>query len=90
MVEAAHQGTSGSLIPDRLINLGGHYSRCLRNWRENFAGNFESLIVPALKEGNKGITKSDIEIFRRKWMVSSLLPFTQRENFTTDAVHTCN
>ncbi|RFU76672.1 cyclopropane-fatty-acyl-phospholipid synthase [Trichoderma arundinaceum] len=68
MVEAAHQGTSGSLIPDRLINLGGHYSRCLRDWRENFTANFESRIVPALKERNGGTSRSDIEIFRRKWM----------------------
>ncbi|PTB46035.1 uncharacterized protein TrAFT101_004486 [Trichoderma asperellum] len=68
MVEAAHQGSGGSLIPDRLINLGGHYSRCLRGWRENFADNFESHIMPALMERNGGITKSDIEIFRKKWM----------------------
>ncbi|EHK41590.1 methoxy mycolic acid synthase [Trichoderma atroviride IMI 206040] len=68
MVEAAHQGSGGSLIPDRLINLGGHYSRCLRAWRENFADNFESHIVPGLLERNGGITKSDMEIFRKKWM----------------------
>lgn len=71
MVEAAHQGSGGSLIPDRLINLGGHYSRCLRGWRENFAANFESRIVPGLVERNSGITKSDMEIFRKKWMVST-------------------
>ncbi|GFP51919.1 tuberculostearic acid methyltransferase UfaA1 [Trichoderma asperellum] len=68
MVEAANQGSGGSLIPDRLINLGGHYSRCLRGWRENFADNFESRIMPALMERNGGVTKSDIEIFRKKWM----------------------
>ncbi|KAL9485336.1 hypothetical protein ACSS6W_004125 [Trichoderma asperelloides] len=68
MVEAANQGSGGSLIPDRLINLGGHYSRCLRGWRENFADNFESRIMPALMERNGGVTKSNIEIFRKKWM----------------------
>ncbi|KAL6796150.1 methoxy mycolic acid synthase [Trichoderma sp. SZMC 28013] len=68
IVEAAHQGSGGSLIPDRLINLGGHYSRCLRGWRENFVDKFDSHIGPALVERNRGITKSDIEIFRKRWM----------------------
>ncbi|RYP17141.1 hypothetical protein DL765_004674 [Monosporascus sp. GIB2] len=70
MIEAAHEGSNGTLIPDRLLNIGRHYSRCLREWRDKFAANFESRIVPALRKKNPGLTEAAIGVFKRKWMVS--------------------
>ncbi|KAI5917658.1 methoxy mycolic acid synthase [Camillea tinctor] len=62
-------GSGGDLVLDRFVNLGGHYSRYLREWRENFLANFETSIVPALKEKNAGLTEGAIESFiKRKWL----------------------
>lgn len=69
-MEAAQVGSGGSFVPDRLINLGGHYSKCLREWRENFAANFESLIAPAMISSNPSISPAELEQFKRKFIVS--------------------
>ncbi|KAI9147994.1 Tuberculostearic acid methyltransferase UfaA1 [Paramyrothecium foliicola] len=67
IMEAAQVGSSGTLVPDRVLNLGGHYSRCLREWRQNFLANFESIIGPAMVSRNPDITASGLEQFRRKF-----------------------
>ncbi|RYP74059.1 hypothetical protein DL771_003248 [Monosporascus sp. 5C6A] len=68
MIDAAHEGSNGTLIPDRLLNIGGHYSRCLQEWRGNFAANFESRIIPALRKKNPGLTEAAIGVFKKKWL----------------------
>ena len=48
-------------------NIGPHYAKTLRIWRENFMRNFDTDIKPALLVEHKGMTKIDVELFRRKW-----------------------
>ncbi|OTB01121.1 hypothetical protein M426DRAFT_323768 [Hypoxylon sp. CI-4A] len=57
----------GTLIVERVENIGGHYAKTLRLWREKFLSNFESKIRPALKEEHPQMTQQEIEVFRRKW-----------------------
>lgn len=59
--------SNGTLIVEGVENIGGHYSKTLRLWRENFLANFESQIRPALKEEHEGMSEEEIEVFKRKW-----------------------
>lgn len=53
-------------------NIGGHYAKTLRLWRESFESNFEAKIKPALIEKHGNMTDEGIAVFRRKWEVSTL------------------
>ncbi|KAI1487707.1 cyclopropane-fatty-acyl-phospholipid synthase [Biscogniauxia mediterranea] len=59
--------SKGTLIVERVENIGGHYAKTLRLWREKFLLNFESKIRPALKAEHPGMTPEEIDVFRRKW-----------------------
>lgn len=48
-------------------NIGGHYSRTLRLWKEEFMRNFESRIRPALLKQHADMTEEGVDVFRRKW-----------------------
>lgn len=54
-------------------NIGGHYAKTLRLWRESFMSNFDAKIKPALIEKHGIMTDDAIAVFRRKWEVSVLL-----------------
>ncbi|KFA49991.1 hypothetical protein S40293_05951 [Stachybotrys chartarum IBT 40293] len=68
IMEAAQTGSNGSFVPDRLINLGGHYSRCLREWRQNFIADFDDRVAPAMLSRNKGMSSFALEQFKRKFI----------------------
>ncbi|KAI0889547.1 cyclopropane-fatty-acyl-phospholipid synthase [Annulohypoxylon maeteangense] len=59
--------SKGTLIVERVENIGGHYAKTLRLWKEKFMTNFESKIRPALKEEHPQMTQQEIDVFRRKW-----------------------
>ncbi|XXG95083.1 3'-5' exonuclease [Hypoxylon texense] len=59
--------SKGTLIVERVENIGGHYAKTLRLWREKFMVNFESQIRPALKAEHPYMTQQEIDVFRRKW-----------------------
>lgn len=63
LVDAINQGSKGDLIVDTISNIGPHYARTLRIWKENFLQNFDTF-KPALeaKAGAGGV-----DVFRRKW-----------------------
>jgi cyclopropane-fatty-acyl-phospholipid synthase len=67
---AIKEGSKGLLVIDNLENIGPHYAKTLRIWRENFETNFDKRIRPALLAEHEGMTASDVELFRRKWEVS--------------------
>ncbi|KAL1303573.1 hypothetical protein AAFC00_006940 [Neodothiora populina] len=67
LIESIKAGSAGTLIPESLENIGPHYAKTLRLWKENFMANFDCDIKPALLTEHEGMTKSDIELFRRKW-----------------------
>ena len=64
-------GSEGKLVVDNVRNIGGHYAKTLRIWREKFEYNFASKIKPALLEEHLDgdITEKDVELFKRKWQV---------------------
>lgn len=71
LVGSVDRGSKGTLIVDSILNIGGHYGKTLRLWRESFDRNFNSKIRPALLREHGGMAEKDVELFRRKWQVSS-------------------
>lgn len=67
LIDSIKAGSGGQLIPESIENIGPHYAKTLRLWNENFMKNFDSDIKPALLVEHEGMTKSDVELFRRKW-----------------------
>ena len=75
LVGSIERGSKGTLVVDSILNIGGHYAKTLRLWREKFDRNFESQIKPALLGEHEGMTQTDVELFKRKWQVSRFLLF---------------
>ncbi|KAF5329642.1 hypothetical protein D9619_009268 [Psilocybe cf. subviscida] len=48
--------------------IGPHYARTLREWRNRFERNFDSHIRPALVEKYPDMSEGDVRVFQRKWM----------------------
>ena len=72
LVESISKGSEGTLVVEKIENIGGHYAKALRLWRENFMGNFESRIRPALMMEHEEMGDKEVEVFRRKWEVCIL------------------
>ena len=66
-------GSQPRLIPESVENIGPHYTKCLRLWRQNFMQSFNAKIRPALlaehkgDRKGKGMSEEDVDLFRRKW-----------------------
>ena len=69
LVGSIERGSKGLLIVDGMLNIGGHYAKTLRIWRENFERNFHSKVRPALLDEHPEMTEKDIALFQRKWEV---------------------
>ena len=69
LVESINKGSQGKLIVDEIENIGPHYSKTLRLWKEKFLTNFETRIRPALLSEHCGMSESDVALFKRKWEV---------------------
>nr|POE72410.1 tuberculostearic acid methyltransferase ufaa1 [Quercus suber] len=81
LLDAVRAGSSPSknsparLIPESVENIGPHYAKTLRLWRQSFMQNFQTKIRPALlaehqrdgPNGSKKMSEEDVELFRRKW-----------------------
>ncbi|CAK7198139.1 hypothetical protein SEUCBS139899_000797 [Sporothrix eucalyptigena] len=59
--------SAGTLIVEGVENIGGHYARTLRLWKESFLERFEDTIRPALRKEHAGMSDAETEVFRRKW-----------------------
>lgn len=70
LVEGINQGSKGRLAVEEIKSVGMHYSKALRIWNENFQAEFGSKIAPALQRSHPGMTKLDMDVFKRKWEVS--------------------
>lgn len=66
--------SQGTLIVEGVENIGGHYSKTLRLWKEAFLENFDSKIKPALKTEHAGMTDEAIAVFKNKWEVRESPP----------------
>ena len=58
LIASINAGSKGHLIVDNVSNIGPHYARTLRTWKENFLSNFATF---------RAELKGDPEAFRRKW-----------------------
>ncbi|KAF4555460.1 Mycolic acid cyclopropane synthetase-like protein 1 [Elsinoe fawcettii] len=67
LLEAAREGSNATLIPDAVENIGPHYAKTLRLWNEQFHHNFDAQIKPALLSEHRGMSESDVQLFKRKW-----------------------
>lgn len=77
LVGSIEKGSKGSLIVDAILNIGGHYAKTLRLWREKFEESFDSRIRPALLDEHEGMSEKDAEVFRRKWEVRRVFAVLQ-------------
>ncbi|TLD24172.1 hypothetical protein PspLS_06773 [Pyricularia sp. CBS 133598] len=59
--------SKGTLIVEGVENIGGHYSKTLRLWKEAFLETFDSKIKPALQAEHAGMTDEAIAVFKNKW-----------------------
>lgn len=67
LVRTLTEGSKNKLVVDNIENIGPHYAKTLRLWREKFMANFDETIRPALLREHVGMKKTDVELFRRKW-----------------------
>ncbi|EKG13441.1 Cyclopropane-fatty-acyl-phospholipid/mycolic acid synthase [Macrophomina phaseolina MS6] len=71
LVSSINAGSRKTLIVDDIENIGPHYAKTLRLWREEFMRNFEEKIKPALliesEKRGQPMGKKDVETFKRKW-----------------------
>jgi cyclopropane-fatty-acyl-phospholipid synthase len=70
LVSSINTGSAGTLVVESIENIGGHYAKTLRLWKEAFNANFENKVKPALLKEHKDMNVDDVEVFRRKWEVS--------------------
>lgn len=70
LVHSIDRGSRGKLIVEEIKSIGAHYRKALRCWNEKFQKNFEGQIVPALQQSHPKMTRSEMDVFRRKWEVS--------------------
>lgn len=81
LVDNITKGSEGTLIVEKVENIGGHYAKTLRLWREKFMANFESRIRPALMSEHAEMGDNEIEVFRKKWEVSSPKPMVSQVQY---------
>ncbi|CAI6342108.1 unnamed protein product [Periconia digitata] len=69
LVNSITNGSSGSLIVDGVENIGPHYAKALRIWRQNFLENWTTTIKPQLlgEKKSQGMDSESAEVFKRKW-----------------------
>jgi len=67
LLSSIEKGSAGTLVVEKIENIGGHYAKTLRLWRENFGKEFEGRIRGALVEEHEGMGEREVEVFRRKW-----------------------
>ncbi|KAF2020087.1 cyclopropane-fatty-acyl-phospholipid synthase [Aaosphaeria arxii CBS 175.79] len=71
LVNSITNASGGSLVVDNIENIGPHYAKALRLWRDAFLENWDSRIKKQLisEMGKKGDSMDDesAEVFKRKW-----------------------
>ncbi|CAG8954678.1 hypothetical protein HYFRA_00004600 [Hymenoscyphus fraxineus] len=67
LIDNITKGSEGTLIVEKVENIGGHYAKTLRLWSEAFGKNFESRIKGGLMKEHPEMGERECEVFRRKW-----------------------
>lgn len=66
LVAAVTEGGAGRLVVEGVRNIGGHYAKTLRIWREAFVREWDTIEKEVTARG------MDAGVFRRKWEVSAM------------------
>ncbi|KAI8815452.1 Mycolic acid cyclopropane synthetase-domain-containing protein [Cladochytrium replicatum] len=61
LVDAVFKGSKGELVVDLVDNIGPHYAKALRLWREEFTENYDRVVAET------GLQDIYDDVFRRKW-----------------------
>ncbi|KAH5132184.1 hypothetical protein HBH70_164580 [Parastagonospora nodorum] len=69
LVSSIQTASAGSLVVDSVENIGPHYAKALRLWRESFLENWNGTIKPQLikEKADQGMDDEGAEVFKRKW-----------------------
>lgn len=69
LVQSIAAGSAGTLVVDAVENIGPHYAKALRLWREAFLEKWEGVIKPQLvrEKQTEGMDEEGAEVFKRKW-----------------------
>ncbi|CAE7199775.1 hypothetical protein CFE70_007952 [Pyrenophora teres f. teres 0-1] len=69
LVAAIQTATGGTLVVDGIENIGPHYAKALRLWREEFLEKWTDVIKPQLikEKAGEGMDDEGAEVFKRKW-----------------------
>ena len=67
LVSTIAAGSLGAVVADGFENIGPHYAKALRLWREAFLREFDAEVRPALRREHAGMMERDAKVFRRKW-----------------------
>jgi cyclopropane-fatty-acyl-phospholipid synthase len=69
LVSSIQTASGGSLVVDSVENIGPHYAKALRLWRESFLENWSGTIKPQLikEKADQGMDDEGAEVFKRKW-----------------------
>ena len=68
LVASIDRGSKGRLVVEDIKSVSGNYVMALRLWRERFLDSWEKVILPALREKKPGMTDTDMDVFRRKYV----------------------
>ena len=68
-LKSVDAGSKWTLEIDSVQSIGPHYSKALNLWREKFVQNWPT-IKSSMGEAFHGRPDTEVEAFRRKWLVS--------------------
>ncbi|MCJ1403740.1 hypothetical protein MMC11_006963 [Xylographa trunciseda] len=66
LIGSIDRASRGRLVVEDITSVSGHYVRALREWREKFLANWETVKL-ALREEKPGMTDAPMDIFKKKW-----------------------
>lgn len=69
LVDSITNGSNGTLVVENIENIGPHYAKALRLWRDAFLDTWEGKIKPQLilEKQREGMDNEGAEVFKRKW-----------------------
>lgn len=68
LVASIERASKGHLVVEDINSVSGQYVKALRLWRERFLENWDKVISPALREKKPGMTDTDLDVFKKKYV----------------------
>ena len=73
LLDCLHVGSKGTLEVEQVSSIGPNYVKALRLWREAFVKSWVDGKSSSYNDTAVEFTAADLEAFRRKWQVRTLL-----------------